>query len=414
MTMIDILIKNASEIITMQGPQKPRVKQEMSDLGIIKQGDIAIRNGIIMDVGADLDYPTKQEIDATGKTVLPGLIDPHTHLVFSGTREFELDWKLNGLNYMDIKDRGGGISYTVERTRAASFDQLVKESIHRLDTLLSYGTTTCEAKSGYGLDLETETRILEVNQYLSDNHAVDIVSTFLGAHAIPVNTTVDDYVDIVINEMIPRVASKSKFCDVFCEEGFFSIDQSRRILEAGKKYGLVPKIHADELNHTGGAELASEIQAISGEHLLHISEQGINAMAKNNVIGVLLPGTPFCLMMKEYAPARRMIDGGVPVALATDLNPNCYVESMQFMIQLSCFNMKMKPAEAICAATFNAACAINCEDRIGSIENKKQADIIILDVPNYQHIPYHFGINHVDTVIKNGKIVRSSKESNIR
>lgn len=405
--MMDILIKNASELITMQGPQRPRVKKEMNDLGIIQKGDVAIRDGIIVDVGTNLDYPAKQEIDATGKTVLPGFVDPHTHLVFSGTREFELDWKLHGLSYMEIKNRGGGIKYTVEKTRAASFDQLIKESLPRLNTMLSYGTTTCEAKSGYGLDPETELRILDVNQYLSDNHPVDIVSTFLGAHAVPEGKTADDYVYMVINEMIPQAATKAKFCDVFCEEGFFSVDQSRQILEAGKKYGLVPKIHADELKDTGGATLASEVKAISAEHLLHSSEKGINAMAKNNVIGVLLPGTPFSLMMKEYAPARNMIDTGVPVALATDLNPNCYVESMQFMIQLGCFNMNMTPAEAICAATYNAACAISREDTIGSIEKEKHADVIILDTPTHQHVPYHFGINHVETIIKNGRNIKS-------
>ena len=406
MAMMDILIKNAQELVTLQGPQRPRVRNEMNNLGIIKNGDVAIKNGIIVDVGTDLDYPAKQEIDASGKTVLPGFVDPHTHLVFAGTREFELDWKLHGLDYMEIKNRGGGIQYTVEKTRDASFDQLVKESISRLDTMLSYGTTTCEAKSGYGLDMETEQRILDVNQYLSDHHPIDIVSTFLGAHAIPEGITAEEYVDIVVDKMIPMASSKAEFCDVFCEQGFFTVDQSRRILEEGKKHGLTPKIHADELNDTGGAQLAAEVRAVSAEHLLHISEKGMKAMAKNSVIGVLLPGTPFCLMMQEYAPARKMIDMGVPVALATDLNPNCYVESMQFMIQLGCFSMKMTPAESICAATYNAACAINKEHLIGSIEKEKRADIIVLNCPTHQHIPYHFGVNHVDIVIKNGKQIK--------
>ena len=406
MAMMDILIKNAQELVTLQGPQRPRVRNEMNNLGIIKNGDVAIKNGIIVDVGTDLDYPAKQEIDASGKTVLPGFVDPHTHLVFAGTREFELDWKLHGLDYMEIKNRGGGIQYTVEKTRDASFDQLVKESISRLDTMLSYGTTTCEAKSGYGLDMETEQRILDVTRYLSDHHPIDIVSTFLGAHAIPEGITAEEYVDIVVDKMIPMASSKAEFCDVFCEQGFFTVDQSRRILEEGKKHGLTPKIHADELNDTGGAQLAAEVRAVSAEHLLHISEKGMKAMAKNSVIGVLLPGTPFCLMMQEYAPARKMIDMGVPVALATDLNPNCYVESMQFMIQLGCFSMKMTPAESICAATYNAACAINKEHLIGSIEKEKRADIVVLNCPTHQHIPYHFGVNHVDIVIKNGKQIK--------
>ncbi len=405
MIKMDIIIRNAQELITMQGPQKPRIKKEMNELGIIKKGDVAIKNGIILDVGTNLEYPAKKEIDASGKIVLPGFIDPHTHLVFAGTREFELEWKLKGLSYMDIKKNGGGIEYTVEKTRAASFHQLVKESFPRLHTMLAYGTTTCEAKSGYGLDTETEQRILDVNQYLTNHHPVDIVSTFLGAHAVPNGLTTNDYIDIIINEMLPMTSKKADFCDVFCEQGFFSADQAKLILEAGKKYGLRPKIHADEFNNNEGAQLASNVKAISAEHLLYISPNGISAMAENKIIGVLLPGTPFCSMTNKYAPARAMIDAGVPIALGTDLNPNCYIENMQFIIQLGCFLMKMTPAEAICAATFNAACAINREHLIGSIEIEKHADIIILNCPTYEHIPYHFGINHVETVIKNGRLI---------
>ncbi|MDG6228773.1 MAG: imidazolonepropionase [Candidatus Thermoplasmatota archaeon] len=408
MTMMDIIIKNASELITLQGPNRPRIKKEMNDLSIIKDSDVAIKDGVIVEVGSCLTYPSVKEIDASGKIVLPGFIDPHTHLVFSGTREFELDWKLQGMSYIDIKKKGGGIQYTVERTRKASFEQLVRESMSRLNTMLCYGTTTCEAKSGYGLDTKTEQRLLDVSGYLSENHPMDIVSTFLGAHAIPEGTTVEEYMDLLLKEMIPMAASRAEFCDVFCEQGFFTIDQSLTILEEGKKHGLIPKIHADELNDTGGAELASEVGAISAEHLLHVSKKGMKRMAEQQVIGILLPGTPFCLMMKDYAPARQMIDTGVPIALATDLNPNCYVESMQFMIQLACFNMKMTPAEAVCAATYNAACAINRQHRIGSIEKQKDADIIILDCPTYQHIPYHFGINHVSTVIKKGRQIDPS------
>jgi len=254
------------------------------------------------------------------------------------------------------------------------------------------------------LDTETEMRILDVQNKLNSNYAVDIISTFLGAHAVPEHQKVAEYVDIVIDEMLPLVKNKAVFCDVFCEKGFFSYDQSKQILDAGKKHGLIPKVHADELNDMDGGALAAQVDAISAEHLLKINKESINAMAKKNVIGVMLPGTPFCLMMKEYAPARKMIDHGVPLALATDLNPNCYVENMQFMIQLACFNMSMTPAEAITAATFNAACAINKQEEIGSLEKGKQADIQILNIKNHSMIPYHFGMNHVETVIKNGKI----------
>lgn len=404
METVDILITNASELITLQGPNRPRKKKEMNDINIIKNGDLAIKDGIIIDVGTKLKYKTKISINAQGKTVMPGFVDPHTHLVFAATREFELDWKLKGLNYIDIKNKGGGISYTVEKTRNATFATLYQQSKRRLDTMLSYGTTTCEAKTGYGLSTEAELKLLQVQKKLQTTHPVDIISTFLGAHAIPEEYSTQDYVDLVINEMIPKAKNYAVFCDVFCEKGFFTVEQSQRILEAGKNHGLIPKIHADEIVDTGGALLAAKVNAISADHLLKVSQQGIKNMAAKNVIGVMLPGTPFSLMLKEYAPARSMIDAGVPLALATDLNPNCYCENMQFMIQLGCFCMQMTPAEAICAATFNAACAINVNDIVGSLEKGKKADVIILNCPNHLYIPYHFGVNLVETVIKNGSI----------
>jgi imidazolonepropionase len=272
--------------------------------------------------------------------------------------------------------------------------------------MLKYGTTTCEAKSGYGLNLETEKKMLMVLDKLNKNHLIDIIPTFLGAHAIPEEYSTDDYVDIIINEMIPKIKDLSVFCDVFCEKGFFSKEQSKKILNTGKKHGLTPKIHADELNDTKGGALAAEIGAISAEHLLKISDESIKKMSEHKTIGVMLPGTPFSLMMNEYAPARKMIDQGIPIALATDLNPNCWTENMQFIIQLGCLKMNMTPAESICAATYNAACAINRQESIGSLEIGKKADVLILNCENYKFIPYHFGVNHVKTVIKNGKIIK--------
>ena len=405
METVDIFIKNASELITMDGPNRPRIKKEMCELSIIENGSVAIKDGKIVETGNDLEYDAEKTIDASGKTVMPGFIDPHTHLVFAGSREFELDMKLKGLSYMEILKKGGGIFYTVNETRRATNEELLKQSKKRLDTMISHGTTTCEAKSGYGLDTETELKMLEIQKKLNDIHPMDIVSTFLGAHAIPKEHSADDYVDIIISEMLPQVKGLAMFCDVFCEKGVFTVEQSRRILEAGKKYGLIPKIHADEIVDTGGASLAAEIGAISADHLLMSSDKGINEMARKGVIGVMLPGTPFSLMQDNYAPARKMIDSGVPIALATDLNPNCWVENMQFMIQLGCFNMKMTPAEAVTAATFNAACAIGVNDTVGSLEKGKKADVIILDCPNHKSIPYHFGVNLVETVIKNGKII---------
>ncbi len=405
MENVDLLIKNANELVTLSGPSRPRVKNEMNDLSIIKKGDIAIKDGLIFDVGKNLKYKSEKKIDAKGKTVIPGFVDPHTHLIFSGSREFELDMKLKGYSYMDILKKGGGIFYTVNKTRKASEKKLFLEGKKRLDTLLKYGTTTLEGKSGYGLTLKDELKILKVQKKLNKEHFLDIESTFLGAHAVPKDMDAEEYVDIVINEMIPKVKDYASFCDVFCEKDVFTVDQSRRILEEGKKHGLIPKIHADEIVDTGGAGLAAGISAITADHLLRSNEKNLMKMAKKGVIGVLLPGTPFSLMMNEYANARKMIDIGVPVALATDLNPNCYVENMQFMMQLGCFNMKMTPAEALCASTFNSACAIAKQDKIGSIEKGKKADILIMDCPNYLHIPYHFGINHVEKVIKKGSIL---------
>jgi len=405
METVDIIIKNANELLTLKGPNNPRKKEEMNDLSIIKNGSIAINDGLIVDLGKSLKYKSEKIIDAKGKTVIPGFVDSHTHLVYAGAREFELDMKLQGYSYMEILKKGGGITYTVNETRKASISDLIKDGNKRLDTMLSYGTTSCEAKSGYGLETKTEIKILKAINRLNETHSVDIVPTFLGAHAVPKEHTTNDYVDIVVNEIIPEVGKYSKFCDVFCEKGVFTVNQSRKILEAGKQHNLISKIHADEIVDTGGAALAAEIGAISADHLLRANDKGLKQMANTGVVAVMLPGTPFSLMMKDYADARKMIGYGIPLALATDLNPNCWTESMQFMIQLGCFNMKLTPAEAITAATFNAACAIGLNDTVGSLEAGKQADIVILDCPNYKWIPYHFGVNLVETVIKKGCIL---------
>ncbi|HUT00750.1 MAG TPA: imidazolonepropionase, partial [Candidatus Thermoplasmatota archaeon] len=344
-------------------------------------------------------------IDASGKLVMPGFVDPHTHVVFAGSREFELDLKLSGVSYLEILRRGGGIFYTVKETRKASPVQLLQQSKKRLDTMLSYGTTSCEAKTGYGLDVENEIKLLKVQKKLKETHPMGLVSTFLGAHAIPKQQEANEYIRMILTEMLPKTKGLAQFCDVFCDKGVFTVAQARKILEAGKQYGLTPKIHADEIVQTGGAALAAEVGAISADHLLKSSEAGLRAMAQKNVIGVLLPGTPFCLMMQQYAPARKIIDCGVPVALATDLNPNCWTENMQMIIQLACLTMRMTPAEAIAAATFNAACAIGIQNTVGSLEVGKQADLLILDCPSHQFLPYHFGVNLVETVIKKGRVL---------
>jgi len=414
MESADILIKNANELVTVRGINQPRTKKQMNNLSILKDGSIAIKDGKIIDVGKNLRYKAETIIDSKGKTILPGFVDPHTHVVFSGSREFELEMKLQGKSYMDILKAGGGIFYTVNKTREATENSLIEQSKERLKNMLEHGTTTCEAKTGYGLEAKTELKLLNIQKKLDKIHDIDIVSTFLGAHAVPKNLNSDDYVEQIINEMLPNIGDLATFCDVFCEKGVFTVKQSKRILEEAKKYDLIPKLHADEIVDTGGALLAAQVEAISADHLLMSNDMGLKKMVEKNVIGVLLPGTPFSLMQQNYARAREMIDMNLPIALATDLNPNCWIENMQFIIQLACLNMKMTPAEAITAATFNAACAIGKNKDIGSLEIGKKADIIIMNCPSYNSITYHFGINLVKSVIKNGKIVvnHSSKLTN--
>lgn len=414
---VDLLVKNASELLTIGGNnQTPRIKSDMTDLGIIKGGCVAVSKGRISAVGTvdvigeqvEISQDTKI-VDAQGKTVMPGFVDPHTHLIFAGSREDELKLKLEGKTYLDILGMGGGILRTVRETRKASPEELIESAKIRLDRMLSLGTTTVEAKSGYGLEKETEIKCLKVIKKLNEEHVVDLVPTFLGAHAVPpeYKDNSDEYVKIVLDDMLPEVAEKkhAEFCDVFCEKGVFSVRQSKKILKKGKELGLTPQIHADEIVRLGGSELAAEVNAISASHLVKSSDEGIRMMAEAGVIGVMVPGTPFALMQTEYPRVRDMIYAGVPIALATDLNPNCYTESMQFMISLACYNMKMLPSEVIVASTINSAHAINRADSVGSLEVGKKADIIILDCPNHMHIPYRFGGNLVETVIKDGKVL---------
>lgn len=413
----NLVIFGANELITMNTAYgAPRIGEDMSNLAIINDGAIAIKDDRIIFTGSTDELLSKYniekietKIDASNKLVTPGFVDPHTHIIFDGTRENELSMKLEGKSYLDILNEGGGILKTVMDTRKASIEKLVLNGKKILDQMLSYGTTTIETKSGYGLTTESEIKILRAVKTLNTEHCIDIIPTFLGAHAIPVEyqNNPEEYVNVVINEMIPSVAKEylAEFCDVFCEKGIFSIEQSRRILSTAKRYGLQPQIHVDEIIDTNGALLAAEIMAVQAAHLLKSNEDGLKAMAEANVIATLLPGTPFCLMLDTYAPARRMIDLGIPIALATDLNPNCWTASMQMIITLACYNMRLSPAEALTASTINGACAIQRQDEIGSIEIGKKADLVIFDVPNHQFLAYQFGVNLVSEVIKNGKVV---------
>lgn len=413
----DLVILHANELVTMDTKYgAPRIGKAMEELAIINDGALAIKADKIVFVGTTDDLlnaveigPKTKKIDATDKLVTPGFVDPHVHLIFAGTRENELSMKLAGKTYLEILESGGGILKTVRETRKATVFDLVENGKRILDKMLQYGTTTVEGKSGYGLSMEAEIKSLEAAKILNEEHTIDVVSTFLGAHAVPpeYKGKTDAYVDLVIDEMIPKIAEKNlaEFCDVFCEKGIFTIDQTRKILLAARKHGMKTIIHIDEIVDTNGAVLAAELEALQTGHLLQSNDEGLQAMAKAGVIATLLPGTPFCLMLKDYAPARKMIDYGIPVAIATDLNPNCWTESMLMVIVLSCYNMKMSPAEALTAATLNAACAIERQETIGSLEIGKKADIAIFDVSNYYFLSYKFGVNLVSKVIKNGKIV---------
>lgn len=410
MTAVDILLKNASQLITLTGDNTaPRTGVGMRDLGIIPNGDLWISHGQITGLGADdgRQHDAALTIDCSGKVVMPGFVDPHTHLVFAGSRENELGMKLKGHSYMEIQQAGGGIFSTVRKTREATNEQLIAQAVKRLDTMLLHGTTTIEAKSGYGLDRETEIRMLQVAKILNHQHPIDIVSTFMGAHAIPpeFHGREKDFIQSLV-DMLPEIAEKklAEFCDVFCDTGVISLGDAETVLAAAKAAGLGLKIHADEIENLGASAMAAKMMAVSAEHLLKSTDQDIRAMADSGVIGVLLPGTPYSLMMKEYANARKMIDMGMPIALATDLNPNCWTESMQWVISAACYQMKMMPAEAIVASTINAAHAVNRQTTVGSLEVGKQADVIILDVENFEQIPYHFGVNLVNTVIKKGEL----------
>ncbi|MBA3046654.1 MAG: imidazolonepropionase [Candidatus Thermoplasmatota archaeon] len=410
MSATHILLKNANQVLTLTGDNSvPRTGEGMRDLGIIQNGDVWISHGRISAVGADdgATHDAELIIDCTGKVVMPGFIDPHTHPVFAGSRENELGMKLKGHSYMEIQQAGGGIFSSVRKTREATNDVLIAQAMKRLDTMLLHGTTTVEAKSGYGLNTETELRMLEVMKTLGEQHPMGIVSTFMGAHAIPTefHGKREEFLNSMIG-LLPTIAERklAEFCDVFCETGAFTLAEAETMLAAAKANGLGLKIHADEIENIGGSSLAAKMMAVSAEHLVKTSEMDMRHMAESGVIGVLLPGTPYSLMMKEYANARKMIELDMPLALATDLNPNCWTESMQLIISMACYQMKMMPSEAIVASTINAAHAVNRHRKVGSIEVGKQADVIILDVPNYEHIPYHFGVNLVDTVIKAGEI----------
>ena len=423
----NLIIKNASELVTCSGFAAKRGR-EMADLKIIPDGAVVVKEGIIEAVGTTRDILSELEktksdlsdfdiIDAKGRAVLPGFIDSHTHFVFGGFRADEFSWRLRGDSYMEIMKRGGGIVNTVRATRKTAFEELVHSGIKRLDSMLSFGVTTVEGKSGYGLDCDTEIKQLEVMAHLDKIHYVDIAATFLGAHAVPeeYKGKEDAFIDFMMNDVMPRVAERklAEFCDIFCEKNVFSVAQSRRLLSKAKELGLKLKLHADEIVQTGGAELAAELEAVSADHLLQASEEGIRQMAAAGVVATLLPATAFSLK-EPYAGGRYMIDSNCAVALATDFNPgSCFTESIPLIFALATLYMDITTEEAITALTINAAAGIDRADTIGSIDVGKQGDLAVLEYPSYKFIPYHIGVSTVDKVVKKGNLVFDREKGGI-
>ncbi len=393
----------------MAGPKRPRVGPELSELGIIRDGGMLLHNGRIESVGSSAEIENQsgeaEIIDARGKVVLPGFVDAHTHLVFAGNRLDDFERRARGDTYEQIAKAGGGIWSTVEKTRAASESDLLTQGRKHADWFLRCGTTTVESKSGYGLTLEDELKILRVMRRLKDETQLEIVPTFLGAHAVPREMRADEYVDLVVNEMLPRVTSDNlaKFCDVFCERDYFDVEQSRRILNAGKNLGLKVRMHADQLSNSGAAKLAAELKAATADHLEKIDEQGIAALSSGNVQPVLLPGSVYALGSTCYPPARQMIGAGLAVVIATDFNPGSSpTASMPMVLSLACTQMKMSPAEAISASTINSAHSLGRGDQIGSLESGKLANFTIFDCNDYRELAYWFGFPQTHSVYVKG------------
>ena len=396
------------------GGNKAKTGKEMRDIGIIPNGAVLIEDDRIVWVGkmenlSMADLKETDVVDCMNKIVMPGFVDSHTHAVFGGSREEEFAMRAQGATYQEIAARGGGILNTVRSTRAASKKELKKSTRRWLAGMMRHGTTTVEMKSGYGLEKNNEIKLLEVINELKHEEVMTVVPTFLGAHAVgpEFQGRTSEYIDEVINAMLPYVVSHSlaSFCDVFCEQGYFSPGETEKILTKASSMGLKVKVHADELSSSGGAEISARCNAISADHLEHISDDGIRALAEKKTVATLLPGVSFFLN-HQYAPARKLIDGDVPVAIATDFNPgSCMSYSMPLMMTMGCAQMKMTPEEVICAATLNGAAALNLSHEIGSIEIQKKADLVILDIPDYRFLPYHFGENHIYRVIKSGVVL---------
>ncbi len=407
-----LAIVNCSQVVTLAGPARPRVGAELRELGIVARGGLFVRDGLIERVGTGIEELIDANtivVDAGGRVVLPGFVDAHTHPVFAGTRVDEFEERSRGATYQEIAARGGGIQSTVNRTRASSLDELIATGRHYAEWFLRGGTTTVEAKSGYGLSLEDEIKILRAIRQLDRKSPLRYVPTFLGAHSIPpeYKSRRDEYVSLIVEEMLPRVAQEklAEYCDVFCEEKVFTTDESWKILSAARCHGLGLRMHADQLSLSGGAKLAAELGTVTADHLEHTDEEGIAALKGAGVQPVLLPGSVYALGSSRYPAAREMIDAGLAVVLATDFNPGSSpTPSMAMILSLAATHMKMTPAEAITAVTINAAYSLNRGDQIGSLQPGKIADCVIHDAADYRELAYFFGIQHAWQVFSQGKL----------
>lgn len=422
---VDLLIYNAAQLVTCASPDGPKRGKAMADVGLIENGAVAVADGEIVAVGmtTDLqaDYEGRTTIDAAGRVVCPGFVDPHTHVVYAGDRVTEFELRVRGATYMEIMEAGGGIASTMKATRAATVEQLVVETRPRLDAMLALGTTTVEIKTGYGLDTNSELTMLRAIAALDAVHPANLIPTFLGAHAIPpeYKDRPDEYVDLVIDEMLPAAVDwythspfamrhAPLFCDVFCEANVFDRAQSKRVLEAGLALGLPAKIHADEFKTLGGVALAVELGAVSVDHLDVTPAAEIKALAHSGTVGVVLPAVNFNLGSTHFADARAIVDAGATLALATDINPgSAPCPSMPLVMAMACRYQRLLPAEALNAGTINAAYAIGLGDRVGSIEAGKQADLLVINTPDYRHLAYQFGGNLVERVVKAGRLVEA-------
>ncbi len=422
MEQVDLMIVNASQVCVVPGSHGPQRGTELGALGLVENGAVAVRNGRIHQVGpthqVQAGYTAAQTIDAGGCAVIPGFVDPHTHLPWVGGRAHEFEMRIAGATYMDIMAAGGGIMNTVNHVRHASLEELVAANLPRLRRMLAYGTTTTEAKTGYGLQTAAELKQLDAMLALDAAQPVDIVPTFLPAHAVPAEYRgrTEDYVELVVQNMLPAGAAwmaqhnTQLFCDVFCEAGVFDLAQTRRILETAVTLGYRLKVHADEFEGLGGTKLAVELGAVSADHLVKTPDEDIAALGRGQTIAVGLPGTPFGLGHREYTPAQKILAAGGALALATDLNPGtCWCESMQMVLALACRYMGLTQAQALAAATINAAHAIGRGHEVGSLEPGKWADILILNVADYRQLGYRFGGNLVKTVIKKGQLAMSNE-----